>query len=320
MKIGLFTDSLADRSFEGALDWAVERGIEAVEIGTGNFSPAPHCDLQDLLENEGARRSFLEAIESRGLELSALNCSGNLLDPDSERRRSAQQTFEDTLELAARLGIDTVVTMSGCPGDLEGGSFPNWVTCTWQREYVLLVERQWEEEVVPFWNSAGETARDLGVRIAIEMHPGQCVYNTRTLNELREISGPQTLAANLDPSHLFFQNMDPITVVEALGDGGIFHVHAKDTRINRNEMALNGSLDTRPMKAPGERSWEYVTLGFGHGESFWRRFLAALRITGYDGVLSIEHEDQMMSPQEGIDKSVEFLSPLVLRTRGAAGG
>jgi sugar phosphate isomerase/epimerase len=314
VKLGLFTDSLGDLRLDEALDWAVQQGLEAVEIGTGNFSPAPHCDLMSLLQNETVRQEFLSALESRGLTLSALNCSGNLLDPHPQRRRAAQETFESTLELASLLGIDTVVTMSGCPGDMGEGSYPNWVTCTWQPEYVTLVERQWEQELVPFWHSAGEKARSSGVRIAIEMHPGQCVYNTRTLLRLRQIAGSDVLGANLDPSHLFFQNMDPITVVGALADGGIFHVHAKDTRINRGEMALNGSLDTRPMKKPGERSWEYVTLGFGHGESFWRGFVAALRIAGYDGVLSIEHEDQMMSGREGIRKSVEFLSPMLIRT------
>lgn len=316
MKIGLFTDSLDNLSFEQALDWVAEQGIEAVEIGTGNFSPAPHCNLRSLSEDAGARKRFLQAVQSRGLTLSALNCNGNLLDPDPDRRRSAQDTFERTLELASELELDTVVTMSGCPGDLQGGTYPNWVTCTWQPEYVALVERQWEQEVIPFWEAAGDTARQRGVRVAIEMHPGQCVYNTRTLERLRKLVGGSTLGANLDPSHLFFQFMDPVTVVEALGDGAVFHVHAKDTRINRNEMARNGSLDTRPMGTPGERSWEYVTLGFGNDERFWRGFVAALRMNGFDGVLSIEHEDPMMMPEEGIRKSVAFLDPLVPRTKG----
>lgn len=318
MRIGLFTDSLGDMDLEAALDWAAEQGIEAVEIGTGNFSAAPHCDLNRLLQDEAARSQFGQAIEARGLTLSALNCNGNLLDPDRERGRAAQETFEGTLQLASELGIDTVVTMSGCPGDLEGGTFPNWVTCTWQPEYVTLVERQWQQEVVPFWRRAGERARQLGVRIAIEMHPGQCVYNTSSLLRLREIVGAQTLGANLDPSHLFFQMMDPVTVIESLGEDAVFHVHAKDTRINQNELARNGSLDVRPMGSPGERAWEYVTLGYGHGERFWRGFVSALRMNGFDGVLSIEHEDPMMTAQEGIAKSVSFLAPLVPRTVGGS--
>ena len=317
MKIGLYTDSLADVTLAEALDWAVTEGIEAVEIGTGNFSPAPHCDLNRLLENDDALKAFKAMLANHGLELSALNCSGNLLDPDPARQTQAQHTFRKTVQLANKLGIGTVVTMSGCPGDLQGGNYPNWVTCTWQREYVDLVARQWDEVIEPYWADAGRYAADHNVRIAIEMHPGQSVYNTRTLLRLRKIAGgTPVLGANFDPSHLFFQNMDPLVVVNALGHGGIVHVHAKDTRINQTEMALNGSLDTRPMGTPGERSWEYVTLGFGHDAGFWRDFVAVLRISGYDGVLSVEHEDPLMSSREGIRKSVSFLQPIVLRTIG----
>jgi sugar phosphate isomerase/epimerase len=314
LKIGLYTDSLAELEFEAALDWIAAQGIEAVEIGTGNFSTAPHCDLQGLIRDDAARRRFLGAIEQRGLVLSALNCNGNPLDPQPERRQRSQQVLRDTLQAASELGVGTVVTMSGCPGDLEGGSYPNWVTCTWQREYVDLVERQWAEEIEPYWGEVSERARGLGIRVAIEMHPGQAVYNTRTLQRLREIGGADVIGANLDPSHLFFQGMEPVVVIRALGHGAVFHVHAKDTRIDPQEMALNGGLDTRPMSQAGVRSWEYVTLGFGHGELFWRNFVTTLRVMGYDGALSIEHEDRLISPKEGIRKSVEFLHGLVLRT------
>ncbi len=314
MKIGLFTESLDDLSFEDALDWCVSHEIEEVEIGTGNFSSAPHCDLDALVNDKGAREAFLGAIRDRGLVLSALNCNGNILDPDADRGTNSKEVFNKTLEAANRLELDTVVTMSGCPGDLEGGSYPNWVTCTWQPEYVELLERQWDEVATPFWTEAGEKARQLGVRVAIEMHPGQLAYNTRSLQKLREIGGSDVIGANLDPSHLFYQGMDPNQVVRALGQGAVFHVHAKDTRLNPHEMALNGTLDTRPMVEPGVRTWEYVTLGYGHDESFWRNFLSTLRIMDYDGVLSIEHEDMLMSSREGIEKSITFLQGLTPRT------
>lgn len=314
MKIGLYTDSLGDLGFEPALDWVVSQGLQAVEIGTGNFSPAPHCDIKQLIGGAAARKKFSQALANRNLELSALNCNGNPLDPHPDRRKSAQQVVQDTLEAANLLGLRTIVTMSGCPGDLGGGTYPNWVTCTWQREYVELLERQWQEEITPYWEQTARRARELGVRIAIEMHPGQAVYNTRTLQRLRRICGEETVGANLDPSHFFFQAMDPLVVVRALGVGAVFHVHAKDTRINLQELAVNGALDTRPMSQPGVRSWEYVTLGFGHDELFWRNFLSTLRMMGYDGVLSIEHEDRLMSPREGIQKSIAFLRAQVLTT------
>lgn len=313
MKIGLYSDSLGEITFEEMLDWLVTAGIEAVEIGTGNFSRAPHCDMEALIESSSARETFKKAIYDRGLQLSALNCNGNLLDPHPKRRERAQETFRQTILAASKLGIDTIVTMSGCPGDRDGGTFPNWVTCTWQAEYVELLAWQWEEEVIPFWKEAGSFASDHGIRIAIEMHPGQIVYNTRTLLKLREIVG-QHLGANLDPSHLFYQGMDPLVVVRKLGNDFVFHVHAKDTYFDPQEMILNGGLDTRPMGKAGIRAWDYRTVGFGHDAHWWRDFISTLRLVGYDGVLSIEHEDRLMSAQEGIRKSVQFLEPLVLRT------
>ncbi len=313
MKIGLYSDSLSEMSFEKMLDWLVDLGIEAVEIGTGNFSSSPHCDLESLVQDESARGSFLGAIRDRGLELSALNCNGNLLDAHPGRRQRAQNIFRLTVVAASKLGLSTIVTMSGCPGDPDGGTFPNWVTCTWQAEYVDLLARQWDEIIEPFWREAGRFAADQGVKIAIEMHPGQSVYNTRTLLRLREIAG-QNLGANLDPSHLFYQGMDPLVVVKALGEDFIFHVHAKDTYIDPIEMALNGGLDTRPMCKPGLRSWDYRTVGFGHDAHWWREFVTSLRLVGFDGVLSMEHEDRWMGAHEGIRKSAEFLRPIVLRT------
>jgi len=317
MKIGLYTDILQDLSLEAALDWIAAQGIEAVEIGTGNFSPARHCNLDALLNDDGARAKFKTTIESRGLTLSALNCNGNLLDPHPERGSKSQETFYKTIELASKLGLDTIVTMSGCPGDLNGGTYPNWVTCNWQAEFVELHERQWTEVIEPFWKAAGQLAADHGVKVAIEMHPGQAVYNTRTLLRLRDIAG-SCLGANLDPSHLFYQGMDPFVVIKALGNGGVFHVHAKDTRLDPQEMALNGGLDTRPMSMPEQRSWVFRTVGYGHGEQWWRDFVSALRLTGYDGILSIEHEDRLMGSREGIIKSVEFLRPIVLKTSAEA--
>ena len=313
MKIGLFTDSLGEMSFETMLDWVVTEGIEAIEIGTGNFSPSPHCELNKLVDSEDYRTAFYDSITSRGLELAVLNCNGNLLDPHPDRQARAQSVFRKTVIAASKLGIDTVVTMSGCPGDLDGGVYPNCVTCTWQAEYIDLLERQWDEVVKPFWKEAGQFAADNGVKIAIEIHPGQVVYNTYTFLRLRDHVG-QNVGVNLDPSQLFFQGMDPLVVIRSLGKNMIFHVHAKDTRIDPQETALNGVLDTRTMEIPGKRAWDYRTVGFGHDASWWRDFVSVLQIFGYDGVLSIEHEDRLMGAHEGIRKSVDFLHPIILRT------
>jgi sugar phosphate isomerase/epimerase len=313
MKIGLVTEGLQELPLTDALDWIAAQGIEEVEISTGNFTPATHCDLHKLLVGADARQEFSDTIASRGLALSALKCNGNPIDPHPRRREESQDVLLKTVELACELDVATVVSLSGCAGDPTGGTYPNWVTHPWQPEFIELYKWQWDEAVTPFWRSAGQYAADHGVRIAIELHPGQAVYNALTLRRLREIAG-SNVGANLDPGHLFYLGMDPLLLIRTLGEGFIFHVHAKDARINPFEMAINGGLDMRPMAAVTERSWGYRTVGYGHGELWWREFVSDLRAVGYDGVLSVEHEDSMMSVREGIIKSVEFLRPIVLLT------
>ena len=313
MKIGLVTDSLGDLSFPEALDWIAAHGIEAVELSTGGFSSAPHCNLNQLLGDESAREALMADVQKRELVLIALNCNSNPLDPHPERRQISQDVLFKSIELAQDLGLETVVTMSGCPGDPAGGPYPNWVTSPWQPEFIEILDWQWDEVITPFWKKVAEFAGDHRVRIAIEMCPGQAVYNTSTLMRLREIVG-SNVGANFDPSHLFFQGIDPIRVVLTLGENFIYHVHAKDAYLNPEKMALNGGLETRPLNRLTERAWGYRTLGHGHGETWWCQFVSALRMVGYDGPLSIEHEDPLMSAEEGIIKSVRFLEPVVMKT------
>ena len=303
MKIGLYTDSLAHLPFEAMLDWCAANDLESVEIGTGNFSPSPHANLANLLASSAARSEFLGAVARRGLQLSAFNCSGNVLDGNLERRSRSQQVFYDTVKLAEALGIPRVVAMSGCPGEgSPTGKFPNWVTSTWQPEYQELLAWQWKEEVEPFWRAAARATQDHGVRIAIEMHPGQAVYNPDTLQRLLQVTGA-AVGANLDPSHLFWQGIAPVRVVQALG-AAIYHVHIKDCWIDQEEMALNGGLDNR---LRGARSWEHCIPGKGHDEQFWREFVRSVRLSGYEGDLSIEYAGPHAEVETGIKASVRLL-------------
>ncbi len=285
MQIGLVTDSLGKLSLPEMLDWCAAGEIDAVELGTGNFSSAPHCDLGALLGSAAERRALLDALAARNLTLSALNCSGNILDGDAGRRARSQQIFFDTLKLANLLGVHTVVAMSGCPGEsTAAGQYPNWVTSTWQPEYQALLTWQWEAVIAPFWREAAHAAAAADVRIAIEMHPGQAVYNPYTLQQLVDITG-SVVGANLDPSHLFWQGIDPLRVIAVLG-ASIYHVHAKDCWIDPEQLALNGVIDNR---LGPTRTWEHCSPGVGHGEHFWRAFVAALAAQGYRGSLSIEY-------------------------------
>lgn len=301
--IGLFTDSLHELPFEQMLDRCVAFGIESVEFGTGNFSGAPFCKIDQLLASDSERQEWLGAITARGLRVSALNCSGNLLDADDERRTRSQQVFTKTVQLAAKLNLDTVVLMSGCPG--EPGvtqHFPNWVTTTWQPEYPQLLDRQWREIVIPYWREQSRFAADHGIRLAFEMHPGQAVYNPYTLLRLKEIGG-DIVGANLDPSHLFWQGIDPVRVVQTLGDA-IYHFHGKDCRIDADEMALNGGLETR---VSGKRAWVHCLPGEGNPEPVWQELVKALGVAGYDRTLSIEYEFAPQGKDEGMERAIALL-------------
>jgi sugar phosphate isomerase/epimerase len=130
---------------------------------------------------------------------------------------------------------------------------------------------------------------------------------------LRDECG-KNLGANFDPSHLFWQGMDPIVSLRALGDA-VFHVHAKDCQVDSGNTALNGVLDTKSYGDEWNRSWIFRTCGYGHGLDFWTDFVSTLRLIGYDGVISIEHEDSLMSTNEGFRNAVEFLKPVILREK-----
>jgi len=308
MRIGVFTDSTLHLSLADSLDRYQEWGITAVEIGTGNFSPAPHLDLQTMLADAGARQRMRADLDRRGMLISALNCSGNPIHPQADMAAHDAQVIRDTIRLAGELGVNRVVTMSGCPGE-PGGRHPNWVTFTWPPHFAELLTWQWDEVILPYWTKTAAYARSLGVVLCFEMHPGMSVYNTASLLRLRHAIS-DTITANLDPSHLWWQGMDPLEVVRALGPAVGF-VHAKDTRIDPTITGINGCLDTILPSLPVNMPWVFRAVGFGHGAGWWRDFISVLQMHGYDGVLSIEHEDPLMGLEDGTRMAAEFLTPLV---------
>ena len=313
MKIGLLTDSLPDMDFGSMLAAAAELKIDCLEFACGNWSNAPHVKLDDMLESEGSRRNFLAAVADHGMTISALNCSGNPLYPGAEGTRQREITLK-TFRLARLLGLDTIVMMSGLPGG-PGDANPNWITTEWPPECAAILDYQWNQELIPYWRNLSGVAAEHGIRrICLELHGCQAVYNPSTLMRLREVIGP-IIGANYDPSHPMWMGADPLAAIRSLGSA-IYYVHAKDTRVEPIPTAIDGVLDTRPSIKAAERSWNYVTLGYGHGEEWWRQFCAALRMVGYDGVLSIEHEDALLPPIEGVRKSVELLRNVTFGQKG----
>ena len=312
MKIGLLTVLFQDKSLKKALDIAVDLGIQAVELGTGGYVGDAHCNPETLLGDQDALRRFQELFRQRDLSISALSCHGNPLHPKEEIARPHHDAFRRTVRLAQRLEVDRVITFSGCPGGSQTDATPNWVTCPWPG-FDEMVQWQWEARLIPYWRDQVVWAREHGVKVCLEMHPGFCVYNPETLRRLRNEVG-EVVGANFDPSHLFWQGIDPMAALFALDDS-IYHVHMKDTKVNRLTAAVNGVLDTKPYSRERERSWVFRTVGYGHGYDFWKEFVSALRMIGYDDVLSIEHEDSLMSARDGLEKAVTFLKQVVLGER-----
>lgn len=316
MKVGIFAVLFAQRPFEEVLDYIKEAGCEAVEIGCGAYPGDAHCKPKELLGNKQAQQKFKDAIASRGIEISALSCHGNPLHPNREIAGAHDAAFRDTVRLAGELGVGTVITFSGCPGDSDNAKYPNWVTCPWPTDFSDVLDWQWREKVTPYWSEAGTFAQDHGVRVAIELHPGFVAYHTESFWRLREIGG-DAIGVNFDPSHLFWQGMDPLVCVRELGDA-IFHVHMKDTWLDQPNIRRNGVLDTKRYTDEVHRSWIFRTVGYGHGAEFWRALISELRLAGYDGALSIEHEDSILSVNEGFTRAVKFLKESVITEKPGA--
>jgi sugar phosphate isomerase/epimerase len=309
MKIGVFSVLLADLPLETALEKLAALHIHTVELGTGNYPGDAHCKLS-MLEDASKLTEFKKKLDDKGFSVSALSCHGNPLHPDSARAKHDRDVSRKTILLAEKLGIPVVVDFSGCPGDSLAAKNPNWVTCPWPPEYLDVLKWQWDEVVTPYWKEHAKFAADHGVKIAVEMHPGFVVYNPETLLRLRSIAGLQ-IGCNYDPSHMFWQGIDPIHAVRLLGDA-IFHVHAKDTQIYDANLPFRGVLDTNPYTDERNRAWIFRTCGYGHDAGWWKEFISTLRMFDYDGTLSIEHEDSLMSPSEGLRKAAAFLNDIVI--------
>lgn len=302
MRLGIKTCTL-DMSFEEMLRFCVEQGLETLEIGTGNWSSAPHIDLDKMVESDAARDEWYGKIKDAGLSLCALNCSGNHLAYEKDMDVTLK-----TFELAEKLGVKKVVMMSGLPTGCPGDKTPVWVTGSWPPELLDVLKYQWEDVAIPSWKELVKKAKDFGIeKIALENHAQQLVYSTETLLRLRDAVDP-IIGMNLDPSHLFWMGGDPIEAARALGDtGALYHVHGKDSRIERRLVGPNGVLDTKGIDEYADRSWNYVAVGCGHDMLWWKEFVSVLRMSGYDDVISLEMEDLTMSMMDGHLTSIKTL-------------
>ena len=311
MELGVLTNLYASKTLDETLELLHTLGVTMAEIGCGGYPGKAHCDPEVLLHDEKAFNEFVATFEKHEMKSSALSCHGNPVHPNQEIAKSFHDDFINAILLAEKLGVDTVVGFSGCPGDSEGSKYPNWATCAWPDDYLSVLDYQWNEVLIPYWKETAAFAKAHGVnKIAFEMHPGFCVYNPETLMRLRNAVG-DVIGANFDPSHLIWQGIDPVAAIRYL-KGAIYHFHAKDTKIDKINTAVNGVLDTKHYGDELHRSWVFRACGYGNDATYWKDIVSALRLVGYDKVMSIEHEDSLMSIDEGLFKAVEFLTPILM--------
>ncbi|HYR50888.1 MAG TPA: sugar phosphate isomerase/epimerase [Candidatus Eisenbacteria bacterium] len=312
IRIGLLTDAMPDRSFEEVAGWSARTGlIQDLEIGVGGYSGAPHCDLDELMDNARARRQWQAVLDHAGLSLSALNVSGNPLHPDPAIAQRHDTDLRKAIRLAAVLGVNRVVAMSGCPGaDASDRFAPNFSGGGWLPDLEGIADWQWRERVAPYWAEISDFARTEHPQLMIcfELHPGTFVFNYETFERVRQLGS--NLGVNLDPSHFFWQSIDPLAIVQALGDR-IGHVHGKDTTLHEQRLALNGILDNRWPNPPDDMPWNFATVGRGHDEEWWSRFVGLLRDQEFSGTISIEYEDPFVPVDESVLESARLLCGLV---------
>jgi sugar phosphate isomerase/epimerase len=309
MKIGAFLACFEGWTLDRSLDFLASNGAQVVELSSFGGRVGMDYSIDDLLASSNMREELAGRISNAGLSISSISCHGNALHPQAETAARQQDLFRKTVRLASELKVATVVDFSGCPGDSPTATYPNWVTCTWPDDYKHILAWQWDDRIIPYWRETSQFLTDHGVRAALEMHPGMAVFNPRNMMRLRDAVGP-AVGANLDPSHLIWQQIDIVGAIRYLGEA-IYHVHMKDCELRPNRLAEVGVLDTTPFSEWDQRGWLYRTLGYGRNPDFWKQFVTTLKEVGYTGNLSVEHEDVLYDAADGTAKAIALISSIM---------
>lgn len=311
MKLALCTDVLGYLPYPEMLDKVKAYGINAVEMTAGGWATCPHVKTAELLADDKKLAAFKAELTKRGMEIAALNCSGNPLAPGEMGEKHTKTAYQ-TVELAGKLGVKKIVMMSGLPGGGPDDKIPNWITSTisWPDYMPGVIDYQWNQVAIPWWKEFTKHAKKHGVeKIALEEFPCQLVYNPSTLLRLREAVG-DIIGMNLDPSHLIAMGADPIAGARKL-EGAVYHVHGKDARIERGLADIDGLMEYKPVTETKDRTWNYVAVGCGKDLLWWKEFFSVLSMTGYDGYVSLEMEDLTMSVEAGLRTSIDALEATI---------
>ncbi len=307
--IGVFDPAFPDLSLDEFIEKISAMGLEAVEIGTGGYPNNKHCPAQELLDDPAKLKAWRKKFDDKNIQIATLSCHGNPIHPDTTIAGRDIATFRRTVQLAQKLDVKVVVGFSGCAGGTPTDTQPNWITYRWPPEYAQMQDWQWKEKLIPYWKEAAKFAREHGVhRLGLEMHPNFMVYNPKTLLRLREAVGEE-IGANCDLSHLFWQGCDPVTVIRMLGkEGALFHAHMKDTCFYKDNVDRYGVLNFvfEKQDLPGA-SETFRAVGYGHPANTWKEIVKAYMEVGFEGILSIENEDPILSGELGVERAAYVL-------------
>ena len=312
MKLGVLACLFSDRSLEDAVKTMKEMGIETAEMGAGGATGDALCKAKELLADEKKLEEYKAVFEKYDMEISAIDSHVNPVHPDAEVAALYNETLENAILIAEKLGVKNVVCFSGTPGEPGGSKFPNWIVQPWPQEFEDLLKWQWEEVLIPYWKKRAAFAAEHNVTVCIEMHPGFCVYNAETAVKLMEAVNSPGLGVTCDPSNIVWQGCDVPNAIRKIGPW-IKHFHAKDSIEQMENITVNGRLDAKNYADRVNRAWTFRTVGYGHDELYWKRIISALVDIGYNGAISIEHEDTYMNNVEGLSKAIEFLNRCIIR-------
>lgn len=312
MKLGVFTPLFNNLNFDEMIEKVASYGLETVEIGTGGSPGSAHLDIEQLLASSDSRKEYLAKLADKGLSISALSCHHNPISPVAQVAKEADELLQKTIKLAQLMNVPVVNGFSGVAGGNATDTQVSWPVLPWPTEYSDSYNYQWEQKLIPYWQEINTVAESAGVKIGIELHGGFLAHTPYTMLRLREATG-KAIGCNLDPSHLWWQGIDPVAAIKILGNAGaIHHFHAKDTFLDQDNINMYGLTDMQPYGNVKTRSWNFRSVGCGHDLKVWSDIVSALRLQGYDYVLSIEHEDPLMSIDEGLQRAVTNLRSVMI--------
>lgn len=313
MKLGVFTPLFNALTFEEMIEKVAEAGLETVEIGTGGSPGNAHLNIDKLLASSQERSEYLAKLADKGLSISALSCHNNPISPLPAVAQEADELLQKTIRLASLMNVPVVNGFSGIAGGNETDTQVNWPVLPWPTEYADNYNYQWEQKLIPYWQGINTLCESAGIKIGIELHGGFLCHTPYTMLKLREATG-KAIGCNLDPSHLWWQGIDPVAAIKILGsENAIHHFHAKDTYLDQDNINMHGLTDMQPYEQVKTRAWTFRSVGCGHDLQVWSDIISALRIYGYDYVLSIEHEDPIMSVDEGLNRAITNLKSIMIK-------